>query len=361
MKICVYAISKNEVQFVKRFCDSARDADLILIADTGSTDGLPEEAAKHGATVYHIGISPWRFDLARNAALALVPTDVDVCISLDIDEVLMPGWREEIERVWVPGVTTHMRYFFDYGSDIKFYAEKIHSRHGYKWHHPCHEVLRLSGDIQEVWAHSDMLLALHMPDPSKSRGHYFNLLELAVKEDPSCHRNAFYYARELSFYNRWEESIDGCKKYLAMPGATWGHERCYAYRVIGRSYKSLNNNAEAEKAFHMAAAEVPHTREPWYELANLMYLQSRWEECFAYAIRGLQVTVRENVYTVDPTAWGYILHDLAAISAFHLGVPEIAIKHGQIALDLEPDDGRLQNNLQFYQGATTAKTDLAAE
>ena len=34
LKICVYAISKNEKQFVKRFCDSAKDADLILIADT---------------------------------------------------------------------------------------------------------------------------------------------------------------------------------------------------------------------------------------------------------------------------------------------------------------------------------------
>ncbi len=38
-RIAVYAISKNEAQLVQRFCDSARDADLIMIADTGSTDG----------------------------------------------------------------------------------------------------------------------------------------------------------------------------------------------------------------------------------------------------------------------------------------------------------------------------------
>ncbi len=42
MKIAVYAISKNEEQFVQRFCDSAQDADLILIADTGSTDKTVE-------------------------------------------------------------------------------------------------------------------------------------------------------------------------------------------------------------------------------------------------------------------------------------------------------------------------------
>ena len=38
LKIAVSAISKNEAEFVQRFCDSAQDADLICIADTGSTD-----------------------------------------------------------------------------------------------------------------------------------------------------------------------------------------------------------------------------------------------------------------------------------------------------------------------------------
>ena len=46
MKIAVYAISKNEEQFVKRFCESAKDADLILIPDTGSTDNTVIEARK---------------------------------------------------------------------------------------------------------------------------------------------------------------------------------------------------------------------------------------------------------------------------------------------------------------------------
>ena len=69
LNICVYAISKNEAQFVRRFCESAKEADLILIADTGSDDGTVDLARECGAVVYDIHISPWRFDLARNAAL----------------------------------------------------------------------------------------------------------------------------------------------------------------------------------------------------------------------------------------------------------------------------------------------------
>ena len=34
LRICVYAISKNEAHFAQRFCESAQDADLIMIADT---------------------------------------------------------------------------------------------------------------------------------------------------------------------------------------------------------------------------------------------------------------------------------------------------------------------------------------
>ena len=359
LRICVYAISKNEAHFAQRFCESAQDADLIMIADTGSEDGLPEKAELYGAVVHHICITPWRFDLARNAALALVPRDIDVCISLDIDEVLQPGWREEIERVWIKGETTRLRYMFDWGCGISFYYEKIHARHGYHWHHPCHEYPVPDGRIEEKWAQTDFLLAVHKPDPTKSRGQYMDLLELSVKEDPECPRNAFYYARELSFHSRWEESIVACKNYLKLPRATWQNERCYAYRVMGRCYSEVGLSHEAEQAFHSAAGEAPNTREPWCELALLCYRQSRWEECFAYAMRALRITDREAVYTCDPAVWGYQAHDLAAVAAWNLGLKDIAIQQGQLAVDLEPGDSRLRANLDWYTGKEELEEEAA--
>ena len=289
------------------------------------------------------------FDLARNVALPLVPTDIDIIISLDIDEVMQPGWREEIERVWIPGVTTRLRYKFDWGCGIVFYYEKIFAKHGYMFHHPCHEYPVPDGRITEVWAQTDMLLAVHMPDPTKSRGQYMDLLELSVKEDPECPRNAFYYARELSFNGRWQESIAACERYLKLPRADWPNERCYAYRVMGRCYNELGEPHNAERMFMMAASEAPNTREPWYELSALMYRQHRWAECYAFAAKCLSIQHRELVYTVDPEVWGYQIHDYAAISAHWLGMSKIAIEQGKIALEMSPDDLRLQNNLLMYQ------------
>lgn len=345
LKIAVSAISKNEADFVKRFCDSAKDADLICIADTGSDDDTVKIALECGAKVHNICITPWRFDLARNAAIALLPKDIDIVISLDLDEILEPGWREEIERVWVEG-TTRLRYKFDWGCGISFFYEKIFARHGYRFHHAVHEYPRADGRIQEVYAHTDMLLVSHHPDPTKSRGQYMPLLELAVKEDPYCPRNAFYHARELTFYSRWDEAIIALKKYLEMPEAVWQNERCYAMRLLAKSYDELGNGWESHKWLRLACAEAPVTREPWVELSMFCYRRSLWVEGYAAAKQALQITDKTLVYTMDPTVWTEKPYDLASICAWNLGLKDEAVQLCQKALEFAPQDSRLLANLQ---------------
>ena len=74
MKIAVYTIALNEEQFVERWYESAKEADYLLIADTGSTDGTVALAKSLGINVVEISIKPWRFDDARNASLACLGT-----------------------------------------------------------------------------------------------------------------------------------------------------------------------------------------------------------------------------------------------------------------------------------------------
>jgi glycosyltransferase involved in cell wall biosynthesis len=353
MKIAVYAISKNEEQFVKRFCESAKDADLILIADTGSTDNTVKLALECGAVVPSIYISPWRFDKARDTALALLPPDVDVCISLDLDEELQPGWRAEIERVW-KAETTRMRYKFDWGQGIAFYYEKIHARKGYHWHHPCHEYPRADSRITEVWAQTDMLLVIHKPDPTKSRGQYLDLLEMSVKEDPSCPRNAFYYARELTFYRRWVDAVVALNKYLENPNANWANERCYAMRLLGQCYEVLGDTPRAQEWLRKATVEAPNTREPWVELSDLARRTSQWQLSYDSAVAALEIKNKEAVYTMDPTVWGSKPHDLLALAAYNLNRHDEALHHGHIACELDPSDPRLKLNLEFYSNKKAA-------
>ena len=349
MKIAVNAISKNEEYFVERFCASAQDADLILIADTGSTDRTVELARAQPKTVVHnICISPWRFDMARNTALALLPADIDVVISLDLDEVLEPGWREEIERVWVEGVT-RLRYKFDWGSGISFYYEKIFARHGYRWHHPVHEYPVPVNPAAEVYAGTDMLLVSHHPDPTKSRGQYLELLRLAVAEDPRCPRNAFYFARELTFYGLWDEAYKALHTYLDNPEATWANERCYALRLLGKACDELGRGAEAVQWYRRAVAEAPNTREPWHDLAMAAYRRGWWLECLFAAESGMAITDKQLVYTCDPRVWEEPLPDLASVAAWNLGLKEKALAYCVTAAKIAPDNTRIAANLALMR------------
>lgn len=143
MRVAVYTIAKNEEQFVERWAASAADADHILLVDTGSTDGTVE-TARDLVTVQQILVRPWRFDDARNAALALVP-DVDLCIALDMDEVLLPGWRDHLEQLPVNVTRPRYKYVWSWNDDgtegLTYGGDKIHARQGYRWRHPVHETL----------------------------------------------------------------------------------------------------------------------------------------------------------------------------------------------------------------------------
>ena len=87
-KISVYAISKNEEKFVKRWVDSMKEADDIYVLDTGSTDNTVKLLKELGVNVKQEIINPWRFDVARNKSLEMVPKNTDICVCTDLDEVL---------------------------------------------------------------------------------------------------------------------------------------------------------------------------------------------------------------------------------------------------------------------------------
>ena len=92
-KIVVYAISKNEEKFVERWVNSMKEADDIYVLDTGSTDNTVNLLNNFGVKVKEEKIDPWRFDVARNLSLEMIPDDVDICVCTDLDEVFEPGWR----------------------------------------------------------------------------------------------------------------------------------------------------------------------------------------------------------------------------------------------------------------------------
>jgi len=110
MLVAAYTICLNEMKHIDRWLEATAKADLRVIVDTGSTDGTWRKLVELKDTVenlkvHRIHINPWRFDDARNAALALVPDWVDVCVSVDMDEVPQAGFFETLRKEWKPETT----------------------------------------------------------------------------------------------------------------------------------------------------------------------------------------------------------------------------------------------------------------
>lgn len=355
MKAAIYTIALNERQFVDRWYESAKDADYLLIADTGSTDGTVERARELGINVVEIRVSPWRFDDARNAAMASLPIDIDMCISLDMDEIITPNWKEPLTKLWESGVTRpRYKHIWSWNEDgtpgLEFSYDHIHSRKGYRWRHPVHECLYVYG-IDEVQSWTDEIATHHHPDNSKSRSQYLPLLAMSVKEDPHNDRNAFYYGRELYFYGRYEEAVSELRRHLDLPTATWAPERAASMRFIGKSLPDI----EAEIWFKRAIGQAPGRREPFVDLANLYYKRQDWEKCLQASKDALDIKEKPLEYLCEAEAWGAAPWDYAAISCYNLGMFEDAVMYAQEAYRLNPEDSRLENNLKSCLAAASFK------
>ena len=140
--------------------------------------------------------------IARNAAMALIPADVDVCCTMDMDRLLEPGWRPKLEAAWTPETTalfcrTVYRSSVDDPTPLRSLPTKnFHRRWGYRFRRPVHEALFYTGDKEITRGCDDIVMYevqdLHQADAAK----YLPLMELAHKEDPDDAQICFWLGRD---------------------------------------------------------------------------------------------------------------------------------------------------------------------
>lgn len=300
MKIAVSTIMLDEPpEFIERWAASAMDADDLVLVDTGSTNDSIICARDLGITVHEIQIRPFRFDTARNTALALISPAIDVVVKVDVDEVLSPGWRDALERAERADRYSY-RYVWNHDAagnpDVEFVADHTISRWGWQWRHPVHEALYRT-DGRSVPMSDGGFTIEHWADPAKSRGQYLGLLATAVAEDPEDDRMSHYYARELFFVGDWVRSRQEFVRHLALPSATWTAERAQSYLYLARM------DSYPERWLLRAAAEAPERREVWVALAENAQRNEEWALAQGYAARALGIQDRTADYISAGHSW----------------------------------------------------------
>jgi tetratricopeptide (TPR) repeat protein len=345
VKIAVYAIAKNEAKHVKQWYETTKEADVRIVLDTGSEDNTYELLQKYPIEAHRATLSDFRFDMARNMAMDLIPADVDVCVVLDMDELLAPDFFDKIRESWKPE-TTRAWVMWDTGN-IWATNNRVHSRYGHRWMYPCHEVIVADGEENTIVLDA---LGIHRPDNSKPRSGYLPLLELGHREDPTDHRMIVYLCREYFLKGMWQELIDVGKKLEDIPG--WNVERAQTWRGIGQAYINLGNDLEGLHWLQRGVEESPNDLEAWFPLAFYYYERKMWNHCYQASVVVDSIKLQGNSHYIADQSMQWRMYDLLSIACWNLGKKGSAKKYARKAVELNPDDERLVKNYEFIMTQT---------
>lgn len=334
-KIAVYTIALNEAKHAAQWAEATKRFDYRLVFDTGSTDDTIGILESHGVDVWTIDVKPFRFDMARNAALALLPRDADLCLSLDMDEHPEARLYDKLQTI---KNADKVRIWHNTNGN-RWRCDRVHSRWGWHWVSPCHEVTQWygGGEPRIVDLDADIF---HLPDESKPRSGYLPLLELAVRERPSDGRMWTYLAREYFFRGDTDSLLSVAED--AVERNPWWPERAAVCVWAGR----LSGDGEW---FERAAQINPLEAEPWHELANYHYQSQNWDAVWDACIAGINCKPTTH-YLRDESVLQWRLFDLLAVAQWNRGKYSDALHWGLKALAGNPDDERLQKNVEFFRG-----------
>ncbi len=252
MKLSVAIIAKNEEAMIRNCLESVKDADEIIVVDTGSEDGTTKIAREY---TKKIRSNLWEedFSKARNFACSLCSGEW--VLSIDADEQLEDGGIDEIKRL-VGSVGYAYRLQLEYSDKTSIGIKLIRNKAGIYWVGKVHNDLNI--EVKEVLPVkiycSDS--PAHRNDPDRT----LRILKKDFYDTLSNKRNLYYLAREYATRHNFEDALDLFKRYFEEGDDRF--LRADACLYIAKLYRVADMRlarAWADKATHT----LPEFREAW--------------------------------------------------------------------------------------------------
>jgi len=316
MKPAIYTIAKNEAHNVEGFMFAAEGCDVYVL-DTGSTDNTVELLKEQGANVAQKIIDPWQFDTARNESLALVPNNVDVCISLDMDERISTGWQSKLKSEWSGNIGNY--HYIDEWADedctvpaVQSNRTRLHSRNGYEWHRLVHEVLRPLSGVTEIWCNTSIVVKHYQKGGSRD---YTAAVEKLLKEDPYDVNGWLQLAVEYQRKEKFKEAVSAFRKYITLTeedeDEATRFRRAHAWLNVSQCLHKLNKNDAVIRALLSAVASEPNCREAWTHLAHVVMQLNNPQLAYGAAVTAYNIKNPPHHSAVETVCWGELPKEIA--------------------------------------------------
>lgn len=294
-------VVKNEQKILGRCLESVKEADEIVILDTGSTDKTAKIAKPYTNGKYIAGKFKWNDNFAEARNECLKYCTGDFILTIDADEVLEPGGIEKIKKL-LPRISKDTLavdfHTISEGSGTLHYSPRLYRRSKKVfWKGAIHNYLSVTADtlcdVKLYYGYSEA----HKDDPDRA----FRILKKEIEKNPKLVREKFYFAREYTYRRDWIKSLYWYQEYLKV--AYWGPEMAEAWLGASHCYNNLGKNDEAKNTclqaikinadfrdalLWMAAISGPKNHRKWLEYAesansqNTLFISSSKERNAKY-------------------------------------------------------------------------------
>lgn len=364
LKICVYAICKNEEKFVDRWVSAMIDeADYVVVLDTGSTDSTVEKLKAYEPFVtvkqydYFKESGIFRFDRARNDSMKLIPNDVDICAVFDLDQVPQKGWSGIVREEITNGNKEVRGYIVDHndsGEEVnRWESRNVHVNDPFFiWTKVIHEGIEYYGKDKSypIIFREDFVIN-HYPDNHKDRTLYKTLLEYACKEYPTDPYYAIYLGIELE---RRYSKEDACKAFRrALSECIFDNSKDIEYQICINLAMITDSADEALVVLDRAKEIGFKTRRIYKVYADVYENMGNTDKAIEMLEKALkEVQTYSSDWTDDYYLYtGYIEDRLSLFYYYQKSDPLTSIEYCARALKYDPNNERINSNLKFYYEA----------
>lgn len=367
VKICVYAICKNEEKFVERWLKSVDEADYIAVLDTGSTDNTKKIFEEYSLNnpgklifkSFDYGDN-FRFDNARNDNLKLVPFDTDICVVLDLDQVPVKGWSKIVKNHYIDNELV-TGYIIDHNEDgdenNRWRSKNVHPNSPYYiWTKPIHEGIHYIGDNKKYKeCFDENFIINHYPDTNKDRSLYTTLLRKAVQEDPTDPYFVNYLGVELSKNSFIDEAIEVYKKGIEICVFDKNSNFLLFQMYINIGSLLVDKDPAAALNYFEDAdnMNIIKTRRLYVYIAEVYKKLDDINMEIFYLIKALkEVKSYSHDWRDNFEYFNGVIEDRLALLYYYEKKDYIlAMKYGAEALSYQPDNERMKNNLDYFYKA----------
>lgn len=349
--ISLCMIVKNEEDVLGRCLNCVKDiVDEIIIVDTGSTDNTKKIAQEYTNKIFDFH---WINDFSAARNFSFSKATMQFTLWLDADDVILEEDIEKFKQLKqsltqdVDNVMMMYNVGFDENGTVtlSYFRERLSKRsNNCKWIEPVHEYLSIGGNIK-----STDICITHKKEHAAVKGRNISIYkELLSQVKSLTPRGLFYYARELSQNEIFDEAIKYFNEFLDT-GKGWVEDNISACFELSKCYNAIGNKKDMLKIL----------------LRSFEYDTPRAEICcnigtYYFEIADYNKAIFWYKLAADlnkpVTSWGFISHDYwgyipniqLCVCYDRLGIRENAIKYNNKAAEYKPNSSTVLSNRNYF-------------